>query len=292
MKNSIRKLRYIKNVKLIETPKTKHVFKKSDKDIQKLFNYLRSRNFNAFPKLLNENREDGYEYEYIENVNTPKEQKMLDIINLLAELHTKTAYYKEVGHDKYLEIYEMLEENILYIEGYYADLITLIESEVYMSPSHYLIARNFSKINGAINFCKKELEEWYKLVEDSTRQRVCIVHNNLETSHLLKNLRDYLISWDNYLVDTPVLDLYKLYKKENLVANFDELLITYEEKFKLREDEKKLLFILLSIPKKFDLVIDEFNNTNNVREFIDYLYKTNELITPYYSINSEDKQEN
>lgn len=291
MINNIRKLRYKNSVKIVEEVNNKYVFKKNTRDLNNLFMYLRSRNFNSFPELLNEDREE-YEFSYIEDINAPKEQKMMDIIKLIADLHTKTSYYKEVGHDRYLEIYELLNENILYIEGYYNDLITLIEREVYTSPSHYLIARNFSKINSAINFCKKELESWYSLVKDNTKQRVCVVHNNLKTEHLLKNDKDYLISWDKYLIDTPVIDLYKFYKNEKLSNNFDELLITYEKKYKLKEDERKLLFIMLSIPEKFEFGLNEFINTNNVRTFIDYLYKTNELITPYYSINSENEQKN
>ena len=291
MINNIRKLRYKNSVKIVEEVNNKYVFKKNTRDLNNLFMYLRSRNFNSFPELLNEDREE-YEFSYIEDINAPKEQKMVDIIKLIADLHTKTSYYKEVGHDRYLEIYELLNENILYIEGYYNDLITLIEREVYTSPSHYLIARNFSKINSAINFCKKELESWYSLVKDNTKQRVCVVHNNLKTEHLLKNDKDYLISWDKYLIDTPVIDLYKFYKNEKLSNNFDELLITYEKKYKLKEDERKLLFIMLSIPEKFEFGLNEFINTNNVRTFIDYLYKTNELITPYYSINSENEQKN
>lgn len=291
MINNIKKVRYVNNTKIIEEPDKKHIYKSSDKDIENLFSYLKSRSFNSFPKVISKDR-NIYEYSYIEDISTPKEQKMLDIINLISELHTKTSYYKEVGHDRYLEIYELLNENILYIEGYYNDLITLIEREVYTSPSHYLIARNFSKINSAINFCKKELESWYSLVKDNTKQRVCVVHNNLKTEHLLKNDKDYLISWDKYLIDTPVIDLYKFYKNEKLSNNFDELLITYEKKYKLKEDERKLLFIMLSIPEKFEFGLNEFINTNNVRTFIDYLYKTNELITPYYSINSENEQKN
>lgn len=288
MINNIKKVRYVNNTKIIEEPDKKHIYKSSDKDIENLFSYLKSRSFNSFPKVISKDR-NIYEYSYIEDISTPKEQKMLDIINLISELHTKTSYYKEVGHDRYLEIYEMLKENILYIEGYYNDLITLIEKEVYPSPSHYLIARNYSKINSAINFCKKELDSWYELVKDNTKQRVCVVHNNLKTEHLLKNDKDYLISWDNYLIDTPIMDLYKLYKNEKLASNFDDLLINYEKKFKLKDDERKLFFIMLSIPEKFKLDLSEFVNTNNVRTFIDYLYKTNKLITPYYSINSKDE---
>lgn len=291
MNDRIKSLTIKSSAKIVETVDSKYVIKKNKRDLNRLFDYLKSRNFYSFPKILEEDRLE-YKLEYIEDVNSPNEQKMEDLINLIADLHTKTAYFKEVGHDKYMSIYEGLKENILYIEGYYNDLIEQIESEVYMSPSHYLIARNYSKVKAAIMFCKEELEKWYSLVEDSTKQRVCIVHNNLRLSHLLRNNDMYLIGWDSYLIDTPILDLYKFYINESLENNFGDLLRKYEGRFKLLEDEKKLLFIILSIPKKFDYVTCEFVNTNNVREFIDYLYKTNNLIAPYYSIDGVDKEAN
>ena len=46
-------------------------------------------------------------------------------------------------------------------------------------------------------------------------ERVCVVHNNLKDEHLLKNDKNYLISWDKYLIDTPVLDLYRFFQNEN-----------------------------------------------------------------------------
>ncbi len=289
MKNNIRRLSYKNSVKIIEDEEGKYVLKKSNRNLEELFMYLRSRNFTSFPDILKNDR-GNYEFPYIDSVIEPKEQKLVDIINTMAELHTKTSFYKEVGHDKFSEIYENLKENILYIEGYYNDLITLIENEVYMSPSNYLIARNFSKINSAIIFCKKELESWYKLVKDNTKERVCVVHNNLKDEHLLKNDKNYLISWDKYLIDTPVLDLYRFFQNEKNADNFDELLALYEKKYKLKEEERKLLFIILSIPPKFIFEKDEITNTFNVRLFIDYLYKTSNLIAPYYLVDSEDKQ--
>ena len=289
MKNNIRRLSYKNSVKIIEDEESKYVLKKSNRNLEELFMYLRSRNFTSFPDILKNDR-GNYEFPYIDSVIEPKEQKLVDIINTMAELHTKTSFYKEVGHDKFSEIYENLKENILYIAGYYNDLITLIENEVYMSPSNYLIARNFSKINSAIIFCKKELESWYKLVKDNTKERVCVVHNNLKDEHLLKNDKNYLISWDKYLIDTPVLDLYRFFQNEKNADNFDELLALYEKKYKLKEEERKLLFIILSIPPKFIFEKDEITNTFNVRLFIDYLYKTSNLIAPYYLVDSEDKQ--
>lgn len=287
MNERINKLTIKNNVKILETDKNKYILKNSNEDIKHLFKYLKSRNFNNIPDIVSLERK-GYVYEYIDDVETPIEQKEIDMINLTADLHLKTTYYKTVGKDKYDEIYETVTENIYYIEEYYNNLITAIEKEVYMSPSHYLIARNFSKIYAAIDFCKKEIDEWQKLVEGKTKQRVCVVHNNLSSEHHLKNDTDYLISWDKYIVDTPVLDLYNFYVNSN-TDNFDKLLTIYEKKFKLTEEEEKLLFVLLSIPKKFIYEIDEFSNTGKVKKFIDYLYKTNNLITPYYSIDSENE---
>ena len=128
------------------------------------------------------------------------------------------------------------------------------------------------------------------LVKDNTKERVCVVHNNLKDEHFLKNDKNYLISWDKYLIDTPVLDLYRFFQNEKNADNFDELLALYEKKYKLKEEERKLLFIILSIPPKFIFEKDEITNTFNVRLFIDYLYKTSNLIAPYYLVDSEDKQ--
>ena len=47
-------------------------------------------------------------------------------------------------------------EKINYIYNYYMDVINIIESKIYMSPSEYLIARNISKIFSCIYFCKNE----------------------------------------------------------------------------------------------------------------------------------------
>lgn len=287
MINNIKKYEIKGKVKILTNDKI-HIYKKSNKDIKKLEDYLYSRNFTSIPKIIDETIE-GYEYEFIVDTDTPKEQKLNDLVKKLSELHLKTSYFKEVGEDKYLEIFEKINENILYIEGYYNDIITNIEKKIYYLPSEQLIARNYCKIIGAINYCKNELLNWKQIVDNYTKQRVCVVHNNLKTEHLLKGEKDYIISWDNSIIDTPIMDLYKLFKNENLINNFIELLELYENKFKLKEDEKKLLFILLSIPKKFDFSTSEFENTKNVRVFIDYLYKMNNLITSYNSKDSKDE---
>ena len=46
----------------------------------------------------------------------------------------------------------------------------------------------------------------------------------------------------------------------------------YLEKVKLTEDEKKLFFILISLPKEIDFSSTEFFTCQNVREAIDYIF--------------------
>ena len=70
-----------------------------------------------------------------------------------------------------------------------------------MSPSNYLLIRNSSKILANFNY-KKELNKWLKLMENKTKERVVYCHNNLSIDHCLSNTEDYLISWDQYQVDT------------------------------------------------------------------------------------------
>ena len=59
------------------------------------------------------------------------------------------------------------------------------------------------------------------------------------------------------------------------------------EEYKLNKDELKLLFILMVLPDKIVLDKNEYDNTNIVRNFLDYLYKTEELVRPYYTEEKE-----
>lgn len=146
--------------------------------------------------------------------------------------------------------------------------------------------RNYYKLNSALEYAKSELENWYSLVTSETKIRVCLIHNNLELNHLLN---DKLISWDNYMIDTPVIDIVKLYKKEWKNINFSEILERYMYKFSLLEYEKKLLFILISMPPEVKKSDNEFEKCKVVSEVMDYVFKTEELIRPYNAEHEEEK---
>ena len=158
-------------------------------------------------------------------------------------------------------------------------MIDNIENEVYMSPSNYLIARNYSSILVMLDNCKKYLAKWYKKVENKTTERVSVIHNNISLEHFIISNKNYLISFDGARVDTPILDLYKLYKKEYLNINFTLLYTTYTKNFTLFEEEDLLLKTLICLPPKIVKMNNEFKDTINISEIFKYINKTIEFIS-------------
>ena len=279
-KNSIRALSYKKNGKAIfaDTNIGKVVIKKnSNKDY--IYDYLNTRSFNYYPEILDEGQ--FVITRYIEDIDIPKEQKIIDLINLVSILHSKTTHYRETSEDEYKKIYEDLSNNYEYLYEYYLELITFIEEKVFMSPSEYLLARNISFIFASIEKGKDYIEKWYEKVEGLNKVRVSIVHNNLNLSHYIRNSREYLISWDKSKIDIPIFDLYNLYNSHYLDFEFYDLLKIYEQNYPLKDYELGLLFILINMPSKIEFNDTEFNMCKKISGEIDRLYKSNKLIEEY-----------
>ncbi len=265
---------------LVEDESEKYVVRKHDynKDI---FNYLNSRNFNYYPKIYDSN--DIYDIvEYIPEEHIPKEQKMNDLIKLISLLHSKTTYYKEVDEAEYKKLFEDIKNNCEYLYEYYTDLITIIESKVFMSPSEYLLASNITLIFDSIAYCQNKIEKWYNLVvEKSNKMRVCVIHNNLTLDHYLKNKNDYLISWGKSKIDIPIFDLYKLYVKNTLDFDFIDIFNLYEKEYPLKNDELLLFYVLISMPPKLENKISIYDSCVYIKKEIDKLIKTSNFINNY-----------
>ena len=282
-RNNLRTRSYVKNGKtfLVDTNEGKKVIKKINNDIYK---YLESRDFHYFPNQI---IDDDYQIlDYIDEIRTPNEQKISDMVRLIALLHNKTTHYKEVTSEEFKKIYDDIDNNIQYLTNYYTDIITIIETKEYMSPSEYLLARGISKIFNSLNFSRYELNKWYEIMESKKKQRYVVVHNNLELNHFIKNNSSYLISWEKSKIDIPIYDIYKLYKKHCLDFDFSVLLNQYESDYPLLEEERKLLFILISLPEKIEFNNKEYDMCIKISNMLDYLYRTDELISPYYSKNA------
>lgn len=264
-------------VKIIENNGKKIVIKEKKKDLKDLFEYLSSRGYEYFPNITND-RNNFLEYEYLEKENNLNDNIDESMINMVSLLHYKTSYYKNVSKSKFKEIYNKLMDNIDYLKDIYSKKIELIDNEEYMSPSNYLFARNYSIIISNLYYIEKELNKWYKLVKDKTKERVCVVHNNLKKDNFFRGKKNILTGWDNFLVDTPVLDIYKLYRSEYNNVDMEYLLKVYNENNKLNEEEIILFNILISMPLNTNEELNEYDKVKEIKSSLFYTYKTSNFI--------------
>ena len=279
-KNDIRALSYRRdgNTIIADTNIGKVVLKKN-KNKDYIYKYLDDRQFNYYPKIL---EKDNYiVYKYIEDIDIPNEQKIIDLIDLVALLHSKTTHYKSDVEDDYKKIYEDLSNNYEYLKEYYNDIISLIDDKVFMSPSEYLLARNINSIFSSINIGKEYIEDWQKEISGENRMRMSVVHNNLKLSHFIRNSKNYLLSWDKSKIDLPLFDLYNLYNNHFNDFDFLELLKRYEKTYPMKKYEIDLFFILINMPNKIEFNDTEFNMCIKISNEIDRLYKSNNLMGEY-----------
>ena len=230
--------------KIVDTDEGRFVIKKKSKDIKSLYDYLNSRSFTSYPELVDE-LDDEYVYKVVSEPEIPIEQKSLDMAKVLSSLHTKTVYFKDISADKIKEIYENIVSNITYLEGYYETLFNNLEIKEVLLPSEQVILEGRSKIKSLTEFLTSESENWYNLASTKTKERVVYCHNNLSIDHFIDNK---FISWDHYTVDTPILDLINLYHNDFGKYNYSNFLTKYLKSFELLEEEKHLLFLMLSFP--------------------------------------------
>ena len=253
------------------------VIKRRNDNVLKLYEYLDDRGFDNYPDIINVD-EKNIESKYIKESKIYELYDGEELMKTVSSLHNKTIELKSVSKNKYRDIYDKISSNIEYIKKYYEEMISNIEEEEYMKPSHYLFARNYTILDSAINYASNSLKKWFKLVCNKTNERVCINHNNLSSHHHIKGDKNYLISFDNYLVDTPILDLYKYYRNEGYKLNFIKLLNIYEQTNKLESDEKLLLNILISIPPKIEESSNDYINCQIIKKTYKYISTTMNVV--------------
>ena len=262
---------------------------KRNKNKDDILNYLDNRNFNYYPKIFD--KDSDYELlEYLTDTNMPKEQKMNDLIKLVSLLHSKTTYYKEVDEADFKKLYEDLLNNCEYLEEYYTDLITIIESKVFFSPPENLLALNITLIFDSINYCREMTKNWYEIISKKThKMRVSVIHNNLSLDNYIKNNRDYLTNWDKSKIDIPIFDLYKLYIRNYNEFDFFDILKLYEKEYPLKDEELLLFYILISMPNRIEFNTNNYEMCNRIEKEIDKLLKSSELITNYKKLPETSK---
>ena len=261
--------RYKNKVKITQN----EVRKTYNKNVIDIYEILELSGFENYPKIINQDDRE-ISYEYIEPKKIYEQIENEELIKTIALLHSKTSKYIEVSISKYNNIKQIIENNIKYLYKYYNEMIDNIENEIYMSPSNYLVARNYSSILMMLDNAKSYLSKWYKKVENKTSERVSVIHNNISLDHFIISNKNYLLSFDGARVDTPILDLYKFYKKECLNINFNLLYDIYNKNFMLLEEESLLFKTLICIPPKIEKIQNEYKDTININEIFKYINKT------------------
>lgn len=266
----------IKKVDIITTPNSKYVLKPGNN--QSTYEYLRVRNFNNFlPPITS--IDDDYEItKYLDDIEVPDEQRVEDLIYLTSILHTKTTFYKNVDLDYLKKIYEEQLKNQDYLYNYYMELQNIIETEVYMSPSQYLLIRNISDIYKCILKSKEMINKWYELAKEKKKIRYTMTHGNLDKSHLIENNDIFLISWDKAKINLPVYDLANIYKNNQKDIDLLDLLDIYQTKYELTEDEKYLLFSLISLPPKLENKDTEYKQVKETFKIVEYSSKIKNIL--------------
>ncbi|MBQ8473216.1 MAG: hypothetical protein IJ501_06910 [Bacilli bacterium] len=276
----IKSLKYIKNACIVETDKGKLVYKENSNNYD-IYEYLKTRDFNYFPRTLNDK---NVSYDLLEFVNTndvPKEQKISDLIHLSGILHRKTSFNKEIDMDEVKEIYENILKEVNFLMNYYSDLNNYIDTIVFMSPSEYLLVSNIDVIYYLLNFVKVEINNWYNYIKSKKVIRYSMIHNNLDLSHILESDRKYLISWSKSKLDMPINDLIKLYQDNYYDLDLEYFIREYEMENKIDEYEYLFFLIKLAIPKRIEFTKNTYDDCYKINEYLVYLKKIASLVQKY-----------
>ena len=268
----------------------KYVIKDNRKELSKIYKYLSSRSFDYFPKLLLETK-DYDMFEYIDSIEIDDNEKAKDIMKLIGLLHANTSYYKEIDIDDYKKLYEDTIDNLNYLNNYYLDIMGIIDREIYMSPSHYFLARNINVVFKSLNRSRYLIDKWYDIISKKKKVRMVTIHNNLDLDNYLRSDKGYLLGWDNSKTEIPIYDLFMFFKKYATRFSAFDLLNYYESVYHLLDEERILLFVLLLVPDKIVFDKREYNMCGIVRDEIQYLDKILNLSLKYLKL-PEDSEVN
>ncbi len=271
------KIEIIGNLKIITKDNQSICIKKNcDCKLIEKYKYLKAKDFQ---NIIETKIENGYEIRnYIEEVNISKEDKLNELMYIVAMLHVKTTHYKNISIEKIKDFYEKSTSEIISIKKYYEKIFDDNVSYLYLKPSIFLLMKNISLILISLDYSKIYLDNWYKLVKDKRRKRVVLNHNNLKLSNFIAGDRKYLINWDNSLIDYPIYDIISLFKNNFYDLDMKDMYDIYNSKYKLLDEEKYLLYSNLLMINKLNLSKDEFLNTKLTKDKINYLIKINEFL--------------
>ena len=256
-----------------------YVIKKiKNKAIKETYDYLKSRNFLKFPPVIL-SKENIEVTKYLQDVKIDDTQKIEDMIYLLTQLQNKTTFYKEMDLDEVKKRYEETKEQLEYLYNYYQAIQTMIEEEIYMSPANYYFILRVSKIYQVLNLGLFYIDKWYEQVHMKKTMRFVLNHNNLVKDHLIENENIYLTSWTKSSFGFPESDLINLWINNYEYLELENMIQTYQSKYKLYDDEYFLFMAKLCIVKRIDFNKDEQTKMKDVIELMQYIEKLEDFFS-------------
>ncbi len=276
----VKGLKYIGKVIVFDTDKGKLVYKEGSNNYP-IYDYLKTRGFEYFPKCYGSKNAKYDLQEYIPCKEIPSEQKLIDLIHLSGILHRKTSFKKEIDMDEIKGIYEDISNEVDYLRKYYEDLNNYIDTVVFMSPSEYLLVSNIDVIYYLLTFVKVEIGNWYKEILEKKVIRNSLIHNNLSLDHLLVGEGSYLISWNKAKLDIPVLDLVKVYQDNFYDLDLEDLIREYTKEIELSKREYLFFLIKLSIPKRIEFTKNTYEDCYKINNYLVYLHKIAFVVQKY-----------
>lgn len=271
------KIKKIDNLKIITKDNKKICIKKNiNINILDKYKYLKAKGFN---NIIESQIIDNYEIrDYIDEISLTPSDKLNELIYLICLLHIKTTHYKNISITKIKEIYENNTNNLINIKNYYENLCDTNDVYLFTKPSIFLLLKNISLILISLDKSKYFLDEWYKIIKDKKRKRVVMNHNNLKITNFIVEKNTYLINWEKSIIDSPVLDIYSLFRNNYNEIDMTDMFDIYNSKYKLYEEEKYYLYYKLLTINKIKLNSTELLNTREVNNLLKYLEKVNEFL--------------
>ena len=272
----IKSLKVIGKVVIIDSDKGKFVYKEVNNS--DTYDYLSSRGFSFFPKFINDKNSKYEIAHYIEQKQVSKEQRLNDLIHITGFLHHKTSFQKEIDLDELKKRYERMQNDADYLMNYYHDLNNYIDTVTLMSPAEYLLVSNIDLFYYLLSFVKVESTNWYQDLTNNKGIRYSMIHDNLELSHLMEGNNISLISWNKAHLDFPIQDLVKLYQDNYEMIELEDFLKEYEKENRLSMDEKLVLLLELSIPKRVEFTKNTYLDCFELSNYLIYLKKIASVI--------------
>ena len=209
------------------------------------------------------------------------EQAKIDDIRLrfyilsLASLHQNSTYPIK-GNDGYIDqLISFLEDNIE------KNIVTLntrmerIEHQDYHAPGEWFFYDNFSSIMEGYNLAKAHLQEVEELFKKVSSYSLCLTYQNYDISHIIIN-KGKIISLDKMNIAPSCYDIsdfiLKTYKDN---VDFSSLIKEYLNNYKMNEEDKHLLLVLIISPlieftnddlEDFEMIYDKLKLIDVVKE--------------------------